>query len=77
MPDDLSVVGFDDIPEASLVMSSLTTVRQPLKEMGATAVRLLQRLVDEPDTPPLGAPCSIPSSSFADRSTAPPAEGSR
>ena len=52
VPQDLSVVGFDDIPEASLVMPPLTTVRQPLMEMGATAVRLLQRLMDQPDATP-------------------------
>lgn len=49
VPRDLSIVGFDDIPEASIVTPALTTVRQPLMEMGATAVRLLRRLMDEPD----------------------------
>ena len=49
MPRDISIVGFDDIPETSLVMPPLTTVRQPLQEMRATAVRLLRRLMDEPD----------------------------
>ena len=52
VPDDISIVGFDDIPEASLVMPPLTTVRQPLMEMGTTAVRLLQRLMDEPEMTP-------------------------
>jgi LacI family transcriptional regulator len=52
VPRDISIVGFDDIPEASLVMPPLTTVRQPLQEMGATAVRLLRRLMDEPDATP-------------------------
>jgi LacI family transcriptional regulator len=52
IPRDLSIVGFDDIPEASLVTPPLTTVRQPLLEMGATAVRLLRRLMDEPDATP-------------------------
>ena len=52
VPRDVSIVGFDDIPESSLVMPQLTTVRQPLQEMGATAVRLLRRLMDEPDTTP-------------------------
>jgi LacI family transcriptional regulator len=52
VPRDVSVLGFDDIPEASLVMPQLTTVRQPLREMGATAVRLLQRLMEEPQTTP-------------------------
>jgi LacI family transcriptional regulator len=41
VPDDLSVVGFDDIPEASSNNPQLTTVRQPLAEMGAAAVGVL------------------------------------
>lgn len=52
VPRDISIVGFDDIPEASLVTPPLTTVRQPLQEMGATAVRLLRRLMDEPEATP-------------------------
>lgn len=39
VPDDLSVVGFDDIPEARVGAPPLTTVRQPLAEMGALAAR--------------------------------------
>ncbi|HZC75177.1 MAG TPA: substrate-binding domain-containing protein, partial [Gaiellaceae bacterium] len=46
VPDDLSVVGFDDSEHASLVTPELTTVRQPLAEMGRTAVNLLRRLLD-------------------------------
>lgn len=41
VPDDLSVVGFDDVPEAEWASPQLTTVRQPSAEMGAAAVRLL------------------------------------
>lgn len=41
VPDDVSIVGFDDIDSASHVTPSLTTVRQPKYEMGAEAVRLL------------------------------------
>jgi LacI family transcriptional regulator len=52
VPHDLSVVGFDDIPEASYVGSPLTTVRQPLHEMGRLAVRRLLSLMAEPDQPP-------------------------
>ena len=40
VPDDLSVVGFDDIPMAEHVVPSLTTVRQPLHEMGRSAAWL-------------------------------------
>ena len=46
IPEDLSVVGFDDSEHASLVTPELTTVRQPLAEMGRTAVNLLRRLLD-------------------------------
>ncbi len=38
---DVSVIGFDDIPAAATVNPPLTTVRQPLFEMGATATRML------------------------------------
>src|SRR5829696_521131 len=46
VPDDLSVVGFDDVEYATIVTPALTTVRQPLAEMGRTAVSLLNRLLD-------------------------------
>lgn len=41
VPRDLSVVGFDDILSAAFHNPGLTTVRQPLREMGQTAVRIL------------------------------------
>jgi DNA-binding LacI/PurR family transcriptional regulator len=45
VPDDVSVVGFDDIMSAAFLNPSLTTVRQPLRQMGETAARiLLERL---------------------------------
>ena len=44
VPDDLSVVGFDDTPVARLAAPPLTTVRQPLRELGAVAVRTALRL---------------------------------
>lgn len=46
VPRDLSVVGFDDTVEAAVVVPGLTTVRQPLAEMGRTAVSLLLRQLD-------------------------------
>jgi LacI family transcriptional regulator len=45
VPDDLSVVGVDDIPEASHFWPSLTTVHQPLDDVGALAVRLVDGLI--------------------------------
>jgi LacI family transcriptional regulator len=45
VPEDLSIVGFDDTFEASIVTPTLTTVRQPLAEMGRMAVALLVRLL--------------------------------
>ncbi|MGD0064902.1 MAG: LacI family DNA-binding transcriptional regulator [Streptosporangiaceae bacterium] len=41
-PADLSVVGFDDVPVASWATPALTTVRQPLAAMAATAFRMLR-----------------------------------
>jgi LacI family transcriptional regulator len=46
VPDDLSVVGFDDAVLAPIVTPALTTVRQPLAELGRTAVSLLMRMLD-------------------------------
>ena len=46
VPEDLSVVGFDDIEHATIVTPTLTTVRQPLAERGRTAVSLLMRLLE-------------------------------
>jgi LacI family transcriptional regulator len=40
VPDDVSVIGFDDIPFAADVSPSLTTVRIPMEQMGLDAVRL-------------------------------------
>ncbi|MFC5675143.1 LacI family DNA-binding transcriptional regulator [Streptomyces incanus] len=46
VPDDMSVIGFDDLPEARWLAPPLTTVRQPLSEMAATALLLLLRIMD-------------------------------
>ena len=47
VPGRLSVVGFDDVENASLVTPALTTVRQPLQEMGRVATGILYRLIDD------------------------------
>jgi LacI family transcriptional regulator len=46
VPEDVSVVGFDDLPEAGWSSPPLTTVHQPLAEMGRLAARTVLRMVD-------------------------------
>ncbi len=46
VPEDLSVVGFDDTSLAQMASPPLTTVRQPLREMGAAALRTALRLAN-------------------------------
>jgi LacI family transcriptional regulator len=45
IPDDVSVIGFDDIPTAASIHPPLTTVRQPLEEMGRQATRMLLEFI--------------------------------
>ncbi|KKJ93607.1 LacI family DNA-binding transcriptional regulator [Micromonospora sp. HK10] len=44
VPDDISVIGFDDLPEVRWCSPPLTTVRQPLAKMGLLAARTILRL---------------------------------
>ncbi|WP_410642594.1 LacI family DNA-binding transcriptional regulator [Amycolatopsis sp. lyj-346] len=46
VPDDLSVVGFDNVPESALCRPPLTTVDQPIREMGHRAIRMLIALIN-------------------------------
>ncbi len=46
VPDDLSVVGFDNVPESALCSPPLTTVDQPIREMGHRAIRMLIALIN-------------------------------
>lgn len=46
VPEDLSVIGFDDAELARMATPALTTVRQPLAELGRTSVSLLMRMID-------------------------------
>ncbi len=45
VPADLSVVGFDNIPESALCAPPLTTVNQPIRQMGERSIQLLLRLM--------------------------------
>lgn len=47
IPEDISVVGFDDIPIAKIVYPPLTTIRQPLREMGEQAADTLVRCIED------------------------------
>jgi DNA-binding LacI/PurR family transcriptional regulator len=60
VPEDVSVVGFDDLPFASLLTPALTTVRQPGREMGAAAAKLLLAMVNgAAPTPPPPSPVTL------------------
>jgi DNA-binding LacI/PurR family transcriptional regulator len=48
VPDDVSIVGFDDIQSAAFQQPGLTTVRQPLRRMGELAAEIVVRRIDEP-----------------------------
>ena len=49
VPDDLAVIGFDDIPMASWPSYELTTVRQPLSRMVADTLELIQAQLTDPE----------------------------
>lgn len=51
VPDELSVVGFDDVPEAASTTPPLTTVAQPIQQMGSEALALLVELMAGRDVP--------------------------
>jgi LacI family transcriptional regulator len=73
VPDDLSVVGFDDIKYATIVSPALTTVRQPLAEMGRNGVSLLLRLMEDPRH--VNRRIELPTRLVVRESTAPPRGG--
>lgn len=50
VPEQLSVIGFDDVPSAALVTPPLTTINQPLARIGEVATRLLVCCIEKPET---------------------------
>jgi LacI family transcriptional regulator len=58
VPRDLSLVGFDDMPFAAFLSPPLTTVRQPIRELGESGANLLFSLIN--GTPPAMAPLRLP-----------------
>ena len=51
VPDEVAVVGFDDVPWADFVHPALTTVRQPLADLGTDAVGMLHARIADPTLP--------------------------
>jgi LacI family transcriptional regulator len=52
VPEQVAVVGFDDVEYATLLSPALTTIRQPCIEIARTAVRTLLERIDNPNLPP-------------------------
>jgi DNA-binding LacI/PurR family transcriptional regulator len=62
VPEDVSVVGFDNIPESGFFIPSLTTVHQDFDEVGRRGLQLLVDLMDghgEPGFRPVRVPASL------------------
>lgn len=69
VPDDLSVVGFDDVPLARHFLPPLTTVRQDFHTLGVAVVEMLRAAIEERDIPQL---TRIPTEIVPRASSAPP-----
>lgn len=52
VPEDISVIGFDNIPQTELFRPRLTTIHQPLTEMGRIATRMLLQQIEDPSKVP-------------------------
>ena len=72
IPDDVSLVGFDNIPESLLTDPPLTTVDQSIHDMGAAAANMLLALIKSEDRPPAPSHVVLPTRLVIRRSTAPP-----
>jgi LacI family transcriptional regulator len=68
VPHDLSVVGFDNIPESVLCSPPLTTVEQPIRRMGHEAIAMLIRLIR--GEPPAGTHVTLATELIVRQSTA-------
>ncbi|MFE7538095.1 LacI family DNA-binding transcriptional regulator [Streptomyces rhizosphaericola] len=72
VPDDLSVVGYDDVPIARWASPALTTVHQPLRQMAEEAAQMLMRLRAQE---PVSTRLELATSLVVRKSTAPPPPG--
>ena len=77
VPEDVSVIGFDDIQSAAYQSPALTTVRQPLREMGRIAAEILLRRIrrSNPDAP--GGETMVEPELVIRDTTSPPPNGNR
>jgi len=76
VPQDVAVVGFDDIPVAAYVTPPLTTVRQPFDAVAQEGLKRLVHAIENPDATPM--PAGDPPVDLVVRaSSAPPAKGGR
>ena len=69
-PDEVSVIGFNEMPYLDKMQPPLTTIALPHYEIGAEAARMLLEVIDTPDRPPRSV--LLPTSLVVRRSTAPP-----
>jgi LacI family transcriptional regulator len=72
VPEDVSVVGFDDIQSAAFQSPALTTVRQPLRKMGKVAAESVLRRISSPDADSSASIIKIAPELVVRASTAPP-----
>ena len=52
VPDDIAIVGYDDLPAAAIAMPPLTTIRQPIRRFGVLAVETLMDIIENGAEPP-------------------------
>jgi DNA-binding LacI/PurR family transcriptional regulator len=72
VPGEVSVVGFDDIPESAYLMPPLTTIRQDFDELGARALQLLLQMIESGQSGEL--PARVPPRLVVRSSSAPPVD---
>lgn len=70
IPEDVSILGFDDIPQAAYVHPGLTTIRQPLEQMGRLATQMLLKKIEDPEF--AGERIELPTSLVVRESCQPP-----
>jgi LacI family transcriptional regulator, galactose operon repressor len=76
VPEDVSIVGFDDAAAASSTWPPLTTIRQPIREMASSAIEILERVVNDTNSGGSVPPekLRLPYKLVVRQSTAPPAK---